>query len=235
MRYLLFLLLAIQIPVFAKTNKSMSFCFEEWTPYAFLSSEGKMSGHSIETIQKALIKQNIDTTFLLMPHSQCIERVRNNQIDFVLHIDKADGLLSIDYDIADWVFTLAVRLNDDYTLREFFNNNSAKISIARGYDYPAKVRELISQSKLKVLTTQYSGDGKEQVNRLFSMLTTNRVDALLIDKKWAELMIKRHQIPVKVLDEVLHVERQYIGYHKVNKFKAQILRRALEPKEIKRP
>lgn len=227
MRLISLLVALISQVSLAQPTKTMSFCFEEWLPYAYTESNGEIVGNSIEAVKMALDKKQIQAQFTQLPHAQCLARVKEDNIDFVLHVDESDGLVLLDYKVADWALTFAVLKEQSTPMKEMLNDPSMKLAIARSYAYPDKVKDILSKSKIVTFKTSYNSETPEQIKRLFSLLTTQRVDALLIDKKWADLMIGRFNLPIHTLKEVMHVEPQYIGFSKRNKFKAQVLSQAL--------
>ncbi|NMP31813.1 transporter substrate-binding domain-containing protein [Thalassotalea sp. M1531] len=225
---LFFLLITFcHFSIFAKEEKKISACFEEWSPYAFVGKNGEATGSSIEFLQRKVKDFNYFISYKQLPHARCVELVKNKEFDFVLHVDKADGVALIEHPIADWELTLAVVPNSPIAMKADHSSNKIKLLTARGYEYPEKVAEIINSEQFEVSTASFNSEKPESIKRLFSILTSGRVDAILIDKKWADLVIAKYNINATTLDYTLHKEPQYIGYHPDNKIKAALLAKAL--------
>ncbi|WP_448211817.1 substrate-binding periplasmic protein [Colwellia sp. MEBiC06753] len=221
------LLLALCIARAEQLPTTLSFCFEEWTPYAFTDESGKATGSSVNQIEKALAKQGYKARFIERPYHRCIEMVNNQLVDFVLYVDESDGLQMIGRPIANWTLTFVVPKSSSISTNEIIQRAKSKLLIGRNYIYPEPVRKLLKRKNLDILTASYSTSTADEVKRLFEIVTSRRVDAMLIDKTWAEMIIQQYGFEVKVLPDVIHEEPQYIGYHVKNQTKAHQLMLAL--------
>lgn len=228
--YLLCILLVFSSIAFAQSKHSYSFCFEEWSPYSFINEEGEAAGSSISLLKQKLNSENINATFHQLPYSRCVQRVKNKEIDFAIHVDRSDHLALLHESIVDWQLTFAVVKESELTLEDLLKSKGLKILIARDYSYPDKVIELLAKSGFSLSKASYNSNREEQIKNLFNILSSGRVDAMLIDKKWADLVIAQYGFKARTMDKVVHSEPQFIGYHQSNKLKAQIVEWALNAK-----
>lgn len=211
---------------------SYSVCFEEWNPYAYLDEKGEGQGTSVDTIRQALSRKEINVTFRQMPHSRCVALVKNKEIDFALHVDESDGLFLIQYPVADWALTFVTKQNNAMTFEELISNEDSSILISRDYDYPKLLLSKLGETPVKITKTSFSTESPEEIKRFFSILLSGRVDGILVDKTWADLMIRRYQFPAQTYEQLFHREAQFIGYHTDRKYKASVLEKAI--KDLKR-
>lgn len=222
------LLISQRASAFVNAENNYSFCFEEWTPYAYLNEQGQAAGESIDLLQQRLLPTGIHAVFKQFPYQRCIELAKNKKIDFVLYVDASDGLELMTPAIADWELTFAVRQDSSFSMAEIANSIGLKVLVARDYTYPDKLLAKMAHWPLNISKASFETENAQQVKRLFSILTSGRVDAILIDKVWADLMIATYKLPVKLLKEAVHVEPQFIGYHKDNQAKAEVVSALLQ-------
>ena len=202
-------------------------CFSEWYPYAYTDDNGLAQGSSIEKIKQGLNAKATEITFMQLPHGRCVALAKSKEVDFALHIDSSDELARINQPVANWSLTFAVHIDNPMSYQELMAANGMTVLMSREYSYPKQVLTNLEAKQLKILKASYNTATSMQVKRLFSILTTGRVDAILIDKRWAELMIRRYQLPIRLYDSLFHVEPQFIGYHPDKRIKASALAQSL--------
>ena len=207
---------------------SYSVCFEEWNPYAYVDEEGEWRGTSVDTIRQALRVKSIDVEFHQMPHSRCTALVKNKEIDFALHVDESDSLFLIQYPVADWALTFVTKQDNTKTYQELITAEKSNILISRDYVYPKQLLSKLAKTPVKITKTSFNTESPEEIKRFFAILLSGRVDGILIDKTWADLMIERYEFAAQTYEQIFHHELQFIGYHADRKYKASILEKAIK-------
>ncbi|CCQ12457.1 hypothetical protein PALB_33960 [Pseudoalteromonas luteoviolacea B = ATCC 29581] len=224
-----FPLFGLLILIFCKqaiSKESYSFCFERWWPYSFVDHNHRAQGIEVDLIRFGLGQHQLSATFAELPFQRCINAVKSGHIDFVLHVDLSDDLLLLTESYADWTLTLAV---DKARLTQFnaIEKMAPTIMLAEEYTYPPAVYERLNELRATVVTRSFYEENDENATQFFSVLKNSRIDAILIDKRWAAHMISRFNLDVELLPKVFHKEPQYIGYRQDRNEKAQHLQSIL--------
>lgn len=193
------------------TKKTISFCFEEWRPFSYINEQNIISGIDVERL-KTLLSDKYTLQFSELPFRRCMKSVQKNLIDFILHIDESDNLSLIKSPLNSWQLTLAVAKENHYSLTQILNDSTFTLLIAEDYEYPPEIKNMFNNFSGKITKRSFYTSNPQATRKLYRLLEKKAVDAILVDKTWAEEQIKTLQIPVKLIDEVIHSEPQFIGY-----------------------
>ena len=158
---------------------------------------------------------------------RCLKQVKNGQIDFVLHVDETDNFELINHPIGSWDLLLVYKFGQQKRLSVNEKNRSAKVLIARDYAYPQVVLDTLNTMAVEIIQKSFYTSNTEEVKRLFKLLEAGFVDAILVDKSWAEYEMSRQNIQVTLSEEILYSQPQYIGYVDRNRATAQKVYSAL--------
>lgn len=205
-----------------------SFCYEKWMPYAYLDDKGEATGGDVKRIQLALSMSGRAYSFVELPFARCLKEVKSGQIDFALHVDIADGLTLIEHPLSSWDLTFAYRKNTPWRLSITDSNDNKRVLIARDYNYPKEVKEVIATMGLHVIESSYYASSSKDEKMLFKLLDKGFVDAMLVDKVWAQHKMKLLNLAIELDDNVISAQPQFIGYINSNKAKATILHKILK-------
>ena len=214
-------------PAWADAAQKLSFCYETWHPFAYVNEAGKAAGEHIELLEQALAITEYQVVFTELPFMRCLKQVRNGQIDFALHVDEEDNFELINHPIGSWDLLLVYKYGQQKRLSVNEKNRSAKVLIARDYAYPQVVLDTLSVMAVEIIKESFYINKPEQVKRLFKLLDAGFVDAILVDKSWAEYEMSRQTIQVTLSEEILYSQPQYIGYVEHNRATAQKVYNAL--------
>lgn len=212
----------------------MTVCFERWWPYSFTDTAGPPQGIEIELLQASSKIHNVTFEYSELPYQRCLDSVKNGSIDFALHIDKNDDLLMLDDSYAYWSLSLAVKKGRFGSISDF-KGLSPSVMMAAEYTYPDEIYQKLKLMNAVVVERSFYEQNDEDAEAFFSVLKNERIDAILVDKRWAGKMISNKNIPVDILPETLHEEPQFIGYLEHNRAKATKLTEMLNslPSSIK--
>ncbi|KAF7771220.1 hypothetical protein PCIT_a4281 [Pseudoalteromonas citrea] len=223
MKWLIVGLCLYQSCVFAQSEE-YSFCFSRWWPFSFVEQDSVAKGIQVDLLTYALSTANISASFTELPYKRCIDDVQGGKYDFTLHIDSSDSLNLVEHMVSVWEMALAVNVNNRHlTLEKIKSLPFFSVVIAQEYPYPDEVIEVLSDIKAVIIKRSYYEGSDEDARALFDILASNRVGAILIDKRWAEKTIAQFNLPVAILPELVHSERQFIGFTDSNKQKAHKL------------
>ncbi|GLX79119.1 hypothetical protein tinsulaeT_24590 [Thalassotalea insulae] len=220
-------LLLVVSETIAASDTVVRFCYEEWQPYAYLDSEGKHRGLSIEYIEQKLKKVNINYQFRELPFPLCKQHVISGHFDFILHVDDTDNLQLLNQTIGDWQLTFAVAKNNPISYEQVLNSQGMKVLIARSYSYPEALDKKLKEMSAKVIKVSYYTGEFVALQRLFHRLTVGQAQVMVIDKVWAQQVVSKYQLPIRVFDQVLLSQPQYIGYSESNAELASIVESTL--------
>lgn len=154
-------------------------------------------------------------------------------IDFALHVDETDGIKLIDYPMGSWDLLFAYKNEKTVSLPFNSNNKQSKILIARDYTYPKEVIDKLMDMSVEILKGSFYTSTSNEVKNLFKLVESGMVDAILVDKAWAEYELLRQNIKITLADTLLYSEPQFIGYRKGNEINAQLLIQALKGEAIR--
>ena len=201
----------------ANTDKRIvNICFERWWPYSFSDETGFATGIEVEIIRHALRDSGFRATFHELPYRRCLAGVRDKSFDFTLYVDRSDNLPILDISFTTWKLALAVKQGRFTNYAELLDLAAPKIMISDEYSYPNAVTQRLVKINAAIIKRSYYEQNHADGRRFFSVLQSNRVDAVLVDKVWAMEIIRHHKLPVYLLPQAFHFEQQYMGYHKDN-------------------
>jgi len=203
----------------------LSFCFEVWQPFAYLNEQGDAAGEHIAFLQNAAEPYGFQLSFNEMPFKRCLKEVKQGHIDFAMHVDENDGVQLIDHPMGSWDLLFAYKDKDS---RRQIKNKDRKILVARDYAYPKKVMDKLNSMSVQVVTESFYTRTPYEVKKLFKLVESGFVDAILVDKSWAQYELSKQEINVVLDDEVLYSQPYYFGYAKGNEEKADFLLQALK-------
>lgn len=188
-------------------------CYEEWRPFAFKKSSGAFVGTIIEPLIESAKINGVVINLHELPHSRCLELVRNNTIDYALFVDDSDQLKKLNIPLASWNISLVTRQGERYnTLLDLKNSEANSVVIGRNYHYPEKVMQVLNGLNKKILTSSYYVDDEVKIRNLFRVLTEERADVMVMDRSWALTLKVLYKLPIEVAVWTLHSETQYMGY-----------------------
>ncbi|MCO7189006.1 MULTISPECIES: transporter substrate-binding domain-containing protein [unclassified Pseudoalteromonas] len=213
----------------------ISVCFERWRPFSFIDQGGIARGQEVDLIKAAAQALNRTVEFSELPFKRCVANVKFGSTDFSLHVDKTDGLAIFSDTTTFWQLSLAVSAARFQTLDDFKTISTPRIMLATEYPYPKAVYRKLEALDARLVRRSYYEENDEHAKTFFEILTTKRVDAMLVDKQWAQHMIDKFDLPVNLLAQEFHREPQFIGYRHNNAHLAQQLEAALSalPEDVR--
>ncbi len=221
-------LILLSSPLIAAKQPVLSFCYEEWQPYAYVDQQGDHQGLSIDLIWQKLNAANLDYQFHQLPFPRCQLEVLSGHIDFIMYVDDTDSefhLLS--FPISYWQLTFAVAQENSMDFNELTASQGMKIIIARSYNYPGVLEKKLKQMSAQTVRVSYYTGELVALKRLFHRLTVGQGQAMVVDKVWAQQIVKKYQLPIRVFDQVLVSVPQYIGFKEGNIERAILVEQAL--------
>ncbi|MFC3034015.1 substrate-binding periplasmic protein [Pseudoalteromonas fenneropenaei] len=207
--------------------ESFKICFERWWPYSYVDDDRYPKGIEVETIQLAAQQAGFYIHFIELPYKRCIEEVKSGLQDFSLHVDPTDGLQMLNNSYTDWELSFAVKKGRFTSLPQLLKA-APRVILADEYPYPQAVYDKLDSMRATVVRRSFYEQSDEEARAFFSVLDNERVEAILVDKRWAAKMAKKFNLAVMILDEIFHLEPQFIGFRADRYPQAKKLEQALE-------
>jgi ABC-type amino acid transport substrate-binding protein len=198
----------------------LSFCFEAWQPFAYLNKQGEAVGEHIAFLKSVLEPYGSQLSFHDMPFRRCLKEVKQGHIDFIMHVDETDGVQLIDHPMGYWELLLAYK---DKSSRRKIENKDSKILVSRDYAYPKPVIDKLDSMSVQIVTESFYTNTPYEVKKLFKLVESGFVDAILVDKAWAKYELSKQEINVVLDDQLFYSQPYYFGYVKGNEEKANFL------------
>ncbi|WP_125779283.1 substrate-binding periplasmic protein [Pseudoalteromonas rubra] len=209
------------------TSEPITVCFERWRPFSYTDHGGIARGQEVDLIRAAARSMGRTVEFSELPFKRCVANVKYGDTDFSLHVDKTDGLAIFSDSATSWQLSLAVSAARFQSMAEFKHQDTPRIMLATEYPYPKAVYRKLEALDARLVRRSYYEENDEHAKTFFNILTTARVDAILVDKLWAEHIVNQFRLPVLILAQDFHSEPQYIGYRHSNGALARQLEAAL--------
>lgn len=213
----------------ANTTSELSICFEEWRPYAYKNASKVATGDVIKQLKTHAKTLNIKLTFQELPYTRCIYSVKKGVIDIALFTDGSDGLTLLSQVISNW--DLIVVSNAALSIKtrtDFENSKIVSVMLARDYIYPKPLIELLNSYNKRVVKASYYITKEQDIGRVFSYVLDGRVDAILVDKKWAESAKMNLKLDIVLGNWIIHREPQYAGYSDLSPNKIALVNQLLD-------
>ena len=205
----LILLILISTRFRSRAVEPITFCYEEWTPYAYRDN-GKSTGEIIERLLRDLQSRSMTAEFYEYPFSRCILEVREGRIDFTLFVDPNDNVQVIDHNIVNW--QLAVVSTSEILSKNGFLTSDSRVIISNEYVYPKDVKLLLDKHNKQVFPTSYFVTNELETKALFNLIIKQHAEQMVVDRIWAQNLIKKYKLAVFVSEWNLTSVPQYIGY-----------------------
>ncbi len=228
-----FFLLVWCAPVLANNAlMRISVCYEHWFPYAYTDNTKVSQGAVISRLKAPLENHTLAFEFREMPHVRCAKAVEEGAVDFGLFFDKEDGLQVIELPIAYWELLLVTQKSRPLKSLEAFKGDGFKrVLVASGYSYPQGVLAQLRRYQKELVQTSYYTPNDFEVKSLFRFLEQGYVDAMLLDKQWAQRVTRLNELNIHLPNWLLHREPQYVAYQHASAEKVAVIRMLLQAYE----
>jgi len=198
---------------FQSWSTELNVCYEEWRPYAYKTKSGIYTGIILDKLLNTAKNNDIQLRLHELPHPRCIESVKSNKMDFALFVDNNDGLKLLNKKLSNWELAIATRVGEmPSEEQKLVAQHINKITIARDYVYPDALNDLLAQLQKPVIKVSHYIQKKEDAYRIFRALLDYRVDAMVVDRVWANNVKSELSLPFEVSTWTLHKEPQFVGY-----------------------
>lgn len=214
-------LLALAIPGFARAETGdVSFCFNDWPPYATLR-DGKPAGISVEILKEAAGRADFSPLFRELPWKRCLEMVRDGEIDAVMDAMHRADYLQGPTSFSIYSNTVWVRADDSIKVLDFNALRGRKVGLVDGYEYPDSLWTDIKAGGAQV---EYSVDDGTNIRKL----AFGRVDAIVGDFASTMLFVRENNLNLRALVPMHSADRLYPSFNAGRGDKHKAIDRALQ-------
>jgi polar amino acid transport system substrate-binding protein len=190
----------------ATADDSVSFCFNDWPPYA-ASVGGEATGLSIDILREAARRAGLTPRFVALPWNRCLRQVENGAIDAA--VDAAERPQFIHGEVSFSVYTNTFWVRDDDPARTFEQaaRRGGRLGIVAGYAYDDALRELFRSSGIVV---DRSVDDAAGIRRL----AFGRSDIMVADFVSTLVFAQRHNLAIRPLYPAHSLDRLYPSFNR---------------------
>lgn len=207
--------------------KTIRVCYEEWRPLAYVDSAGSVKGTVIEQLYLLSKKHNVAFVFDELPYNRCINLAKAGQYQFTLFIDNNDKLRRLTTPIALWHLAVVVPKRSLLTSTESLGTHINSMLLSRDYGYPDELLSLLKENQITPKYVSYYAANDKEVAAVFLPVEKGLIDAMLVDRLWAQESISRLALDLKVLSPDLIQVPQYVGFFSPDGESLQLMQKVL--------
>ncbi len=189
----------------AKSAQTVSFCFNNWAPYA-VQEEAAVSGISFDVLRAAAERVGLSAHFQELPWNRCLEMVRQGRIDAVLDAAKRDEFLQGPTSYSEYNNTFWVRADSEITEFSFDALRGKRIGLIDGYKYPDALTRDIEAAQMVI---DSSVDDATAIRKL----AFSRVDVIIGDFVSTLLFSREHNLQIRALTPTHSADPLYPSFN----------------------
>ena len=153
------------------TRSSVSFCFNDWPPFASKTTDGA-EGISITIIDEAAKRFGKEAIFEELPWNRSLQKVKDGEIDAV--IDAAERSEFIQGPASFSIFSDTFWVREDSGIMNYSDITGGKVGLVDGYKYTAPILPPFSVDQLFVSFNQEKAEIHRQFDQMFTELQKER-------------------------------------------------------------
>lgn len=193
------------IPAPAQTSGTVSFCFNNWAPYA-LYDEGGASGISVDILRAAATRAGLRAEFEELPWNRCLAMVQQGDIDAVMDAATRPGFIQGPTSFSKYTNTFWVREDSPIKELSFSALRGLSVGLVDGYVYPDTLTKAIEDAGMVVET---SVDDATAIRKL----AFGRIDSIVADHIGTRHFIREHNVRIRALDPAHSADPLYPSFH----------------------
>lgn len=197
-------LIVHSIPVAAADKNVVSFCFNDFPPYAFSDPNEGNTGVSVSIISEAARRLNITATFIELPWKRCLHSVREGMVDAVLDAASRPDFIQGPTSFSSYNDTIWVRNDSAFMSTDDLQGQT--IGLISGYNYNPALLQLIERHHIM---HQEAKDDPTNVKKL----AFRRVDAIIGDKVSTAYFAKQHGLELRAIDSPVKADKLYVSFN----------------------
>lgn len=216
---ILSLVLHLLLPSAQATKKTLTFCAEQYTPYAIKNAKGLIdSGITYDIMKTALEELGYKFAVEEVNYAyRCFVLSRSGQISgafFTTEVGKNNKMFYLEKPLEYWTLNVMVPLDSPYKEYTSLSQFDGKhIGFTKNYGYPEKIKN----------NKKWLVEEENEVILNLRKLSAKRIDLYIDDPYQAAEMIQRENLKVRVLYPSVDIVPTYVEikdrvlYEKLNK------------------
>lgn len=184
--------------------KTVSFCFNEWPPYATMDM-GKAAGVSVEIIRAASKIIGHEAEFTELPWKRCLQMVKEGRIDAVIDAAKRDDYLQGPTSFSVYADTFWV--HEDSKAKRIDDLRDGRIGLINGYEYAPRLTRRIADLGM---TVELAVDDPANIR----MLAFKRLDAIIGDTVGTLHFARSHRLSLRPLLPPFNTDPLYASFNR---------------------
>ncbi len=157
----------------AKAADEISYCFNDWPPYAHMDG-ATARGISVEILAEATRRSGRDARFVELPWNRCLESVRSGEIDAVIDAAHREEYIQGPASFSAYSNHFWVREDDPAQVYDDTMLIGRTLGLVEGYVYP---ETLIAEANRAGVTIDYAVDDGNNMEKL----ARGRVEVIVAD------------------------------------------------------
>ncbi len=194
-------------------NETIRACFENWSPYYEVTTDGRVKGPVFEIIDRIAAEINVTVEYSELPYKRCLSEVRNNQFDMILLSSPGvAGIVESKTPLAYWNLMAVVKKDAlDKEFDEMLQFRGRNVGTYAGYLYPPIISNSRSQWATETIVNYNEKTDGDQL-RIFRLIEQGRIDVAFLDLAWLHSILAKTTLKVKILRPPVHSDPSMIGY-----------------------
>ena len=182
----------------------LTFCFNDWPPYARMSDNGAM-GISIEIIERAAALVGQEVQFVEREWNECLEKVAQGEFDAILDAAKRDAYLQgpASFNLYSDTFWVA----NDRDINRYEQLQAGEVALVQGYNYDARLLQHIDDLGMTVVR------GRDDPTNIRD-LAAGRYDAVVADLASTFAYSRENDLAVHPILPPFSFDRLYLTFNR---------------------
>lgn len=216
-RILILILIATLLSIFPQrsvwaSDSEVSFCFNDWPPYATKSADGA-AGISVSIIEQAAQRIGIQVSFQELPWNRCLQKVKDGEVDAV--IDAAERPEFIQGPTSFSLFSDTFWVREDSGIKNYSDISGGRVGLVDGYNYSGPLLAYLDDLKLQ---REMTIDDPTNIRKL----AFGRVKVIIADFASTLLFARQHSLKISPILPPFSYDHLYASF---SQDRAEIQRR----------
>lgn len=184
------------------SDSEVSFCFNDWPPYATKSADG-VAGISVNIVQQAAQRIGIQVNFEELPWNRCLQKVKDGEVDAV--IDAAERPEFVQGPTSFSLFSDTFWVREDSGIKSYSDISGGRVGLVDGYNYSGSLLAYLDDLKLQ---REMTIDDPTNIRKL----AFGRVNVIIADFASTLLFARQHRLKISPILPPFSYDPLYVSF-----------------------